>query len=336
MKRDTPARDEIERVLRATHSRRRPRLAPDEDVLLHRALLESPWGRGHERFVLCRDPPGGVAGALRLGSLEGRLDGRAVRIARVGPPLLLPGADDVARGAELVARALEEARASGHEVALTLSGAGRPAGSPHAFRPLPCSEAACRTVLPAPWPKEPAWLRAGEEPVGRVAGLRPGGPDDLDALAEIHAHETAAQRLAIDRDRDAWEQILLARDLLHRAGGADDPFWVIETGGRVDAYVLLEDGEPTVRWREHGARDDASDRLEDLFWSALAWARRRGRKRIEGWFMPGMLTVLPLYPTSDRSRRNNVATLAGLAPAAPAPAFTREDECRLWELDAPW
>ena len=114
----------------------------------------------------------------------------------------------------------------------------------------------------------------------------------------------------------------------------DAPFWVIERGGRVDAYVLLGAGQPTLRWREHGARRGAEDLLVDLFWSVLAWARGAGLQRIEGWCMPEVLTVQPLYPTSDRSRKGSVPMLRALDPKTPLPDFRREDECRLWELDA--
>jgi hypothetical protein len=263
---------------------------------------------------------------LKIVSLEGTLDGRRVRIARLGAPVAALGGGGAGGAGDLVAAALEEARGTGHTLALTLVTEPGGFGALDGFRALPCSEAACRVVLPARWPKEPAWLAVGEDPLRSVPGLRPGRPADLDEIETIHAAEVAGQRLRIDRDRGAWEHALVTR--------GDAPFWVIDTGGHVDAYVLLGAGQPTLRWLEHGARRGADRLLADLFWAALGWARGRGLQRIEGWRMPEVLTVEPLYPTSDRKRRSNVPMLRALDPEVPLPDFKREDECRLWELDA--
>jgi hypothetical protein len=272
-----------------------------------------------------RDGSGKPIGALRMVSLEGTLDGRRVRIARLDVPIIVRGSGGAGQAGELVAAALEEARVGGHSLALALTSESGGAGALDGFQPLPCSEAACRTVLPVPWPKEPEWLKAGGDPLRFVPGLRSWRRDDLDEVAAIHAETIARQRLRIDRDPETWEQIVPAQDA---------PFFVIDRSGRVDAYVLLGAGRPTVRWREHGARRGAEDLLVDLFWSALAWARGARLQRIEGWCMPGILTVQPLYPTSDRSRKGRVPMLRTLDPKTPLPEFKSEDECRLWELDA--
>jgi len=202
------------------------------------------------------------------------LDGRPVRIAHVEAALPLGNTVDPERAGELLDEALQQAHGRGHALAILISPAGGPGFARHGFRALPCSETACRTFLPAPWPKEPAWLRAGESALGRVAGLRPGRPEDIPDLTGIHAEEIAGQRLRIDRDCGAWEQIFLARGIPGRTGVARDPFWVIEKGGRVEAYVLLQALPPTLHWREHGARRGAESLLADLFWGVLGWARQ--------------------------------------------------------------
>jgi hypothetical protein len=220
---------------------------------------------------------------------------------------------------------LEVAQRTGHSLALALSPGAGPPAIPRGFKVLPCSEAACRTVLPAAWPKEPAWLREGKDPFASVMGLRLFRPDDLDDVATIQEEMVAGQRLRIDRDRAAWSRILGARE--------GEAFMVIERNGRVEAYVLLGAGRPTLRWREHGARLDAMDLLTDLFWAVLARARRAGLQRIEGWSMPEALTVEPLYPTSDRARKTSVVMLRPLESPAGGPTFTSEAECRMWEPD---
>ena len=188
--------------------------------------------------------------------------------------------------------------------------------------------------MPAPWPKEPPWLRAGDHPLDRIAGLRRGGEDDLAAIAAIHAEETAHQRLRVERDPAAWEFVLMKSGMPRGRGHDEDRFWVIERGGRVQAYLLLQAEPPGLRWREHGALQDARDLLADLFWCALSLARRCRLDRIEGWQMPEILTVGPLYPASQRRRKKDLVMLRSLDPAGRTPVFASEDECRLWELDA--
>lgn len=231
------------------------------------------------------------------------------------------------------AGALDEARAQGFDLALGLEAAGADLWASLGFRPLPASETACRTVLPAAWPREPAWVAACEEPEARVPGLRVLQPDDLEAVRGIHREQTRDLILRVDRGREDWERILEARRSRARLHGENGPFWVLERGGRVEGYVALEVATPTLRWREHGARTGASGVPVDLFWSALAWARRRGLPRIEGWRMPEALTLGPLYPASERRRRDGIPMILPLTPGLQPGDFGREEDCRLFELD---
>jgi hypothetical protein len=257
-------------------------------------------------------------------SLPGTLDGRKVRVARVAAA----GPNE-----EILEAALEAAKRAGHLLALALSSGTPSPALLRGFQALPCSEAACRTVLPVAWPKEPLWLSDGKDPLANVAGLRLFRPDDLDDVTAIHEETVAGQRLRIDRDQSAWRRILRARERPRQPAQEEDSFLVIERNGRVEAYVVLEGGRPTLRWREHGARAGAVDLLADLFWAVLARARASGLQRIEGWCMPEVLTTAPLYPTSDRARKSKIVMLRSLETPADPPAFASENECRIWELD---
>ncbi len=329
-----PTPEELRRVLFATRPIAGGSLGAGAWHDFNRTLLDTPWARAHQSLLMARDDGGRPISALRITSLAGRLDGRPVRVAQASRIAGFQEARDSDQEVLLLERALETAVASGHDLALIVSPTGQEPYVRQGFEAIPCSEAACRTVLPAPWPKEPPWLREGTDPFACVPGLRNGRADDLEALAEIHAEEISPQRLRIERPPALWEQIFLTRGLLERLVGVETPFFVIERGRCVLAYVLLQAGAPTLHWREHGARKDAHGLLTDLFWAALAWARGKGLRRIEGWCLPDVLTVLPLYPTSDRRRAGDIVMLKTLDPAARAPVFGREEECRLWELDA--
>jgi len=327
--------DEIESVLTAAHAVWGRGLGLDDFLAFHLALADSPRGRAHTHYLAGADDAGHPHSALRIDSHTGRLDGARVSIALLGMLFTIPEARGRGHASVLVEQALEHARRTGHDLAMLVSKMPQSLYGRLGFRALPASEVACRSVLPAPWPAEPAWLRAGEDPIGHIAGLRPGVEGDVAAIAAIHAGETAGQRLRIERDADSWEFDLLKARMPRGRTREMDRFWVIEREGRVDAYVLLQAEPPTLRWREHGALPEARALLADLFWCALSLARRRRLERIEGWLMPEVLTLGPLYPASQRDRKTNLVMLRPLDEAGPPAVFAREVECRLWELDAP-
>jgi hypothetical protein len=265
------------------------------------------------------DPlPGGPG--LRV--LPGTLDGRPLRIALLDPARQ-PGP-----------AVLDQARVAGCALALVVADEGRAAWERLGFRSLPATETACRARMPVPWPREPAWLARGGDPSREIPGLRPFRPADLPSLAEMHAAAQATQRLRIERDATAWERILgELHDRRPAGAGADEPIWVIGKDAAPDAYVVLEAVPPALRWREHGARAGHEERLVDLFWAALARARLRGMKRVEGWSLPDALTSTKIYPTSRRRRRTPAVMALALDPALQLPQFSGEEECRVWELD---
>jgi len=327
--------DEIDGVLTAAHAVWGRGLGLDDFLAFHLSLARSPWGRAHARHLAGLDDAGGPLSALRIDSHAGRLDGTPVRIALLGMLFTVPEARGRGHASALVEQALEHARRTGHDLAMLVSKMPQTLYGRLGFRGFPASEVACRSVMPAPWPGEPAWLRAGEDPLGRLPGLRRGGEDDLAAITAIHDGEIAGQRLRIERDAAAWEFNFLKARMPRGRTRETDRFWVIERQGRVEAYVLLQAEPPTLRWREHGALPEARALLADLFWCALSLARRRRLERIEGWFMPEVLTLGPLYPASQRDRKTNLVMLRSLDEAGAPPVFAREDECRLWEMDAP-
>jgi hypothetical protein len=260
-----------------------------------------------------------MGGALR--PLRGALDGREVRVAGV----------DAAPG-EGLEPALRQARSEGYDLAL-LFASPTPALRSLGFRPLPATEAACRARMPAPWPKEPSWVEAGD-PLAVVPGLRPCVAPDGEALAAIH-DASAGGRFRLLRGRSDWERIL---ERLFSADGAgrrgEEPIWVIDTGRGAEAYVIVEGCSGNLRWREHGARPEAGRLLVDLFWAALARARRAGAERIEGWYLPPAVTETRLYPFSRRPRRDRLPLVLALHAGLVLPDLGREEDCRLPELDA--
>lgn len=269
---------------------------------------------------------GGVGLRLLRGSLDGREVGLAAIDARAGP------AGARVRGAPYASLedALDAARSGGSALALLLSDSQ--AGGPETpgFTALPASEAACRARLPVPWPKEPAWVEAGD-PLASLQGLRPARYGDRAALAEIRLITTAPQRLKVLRDRPRWDRVLGASRRSKASGPAG--VFVLEREGRVAAYAVLEETPAALVWMEHGAMPGAGELLIDLFWAALSAARLWGLERLEGWFLPPRVAASGLYPVATRSRLGTSILIGALDPAVPVPGFSDEDECRLSPLD---
>lgn len=327
-------REEIEKVLGESHAIWSQGMDLAGYTGFNLAQIDSPWGRERYRFLVGVDEEDAILSALKLYTLPALFEGRVVRVAGIGAVFTPPSRRGRGHATDLIEGALEGARAEGYGLALLFSEIGEAFYARRGFKALPVSEAACRTILPVPWPLEPAWLQ-GTDPPRAIPGLRPFREDDLDALIGIHDGEDAGRRFRIERDRSAWEQILLKMQLGRCPGGShDDQFWIVEEAGRPAAYAILEESPGTLRWREHGARPEASARLVDLFWCGLAWARRRGLPRLEGWFLPAQVTVRPLYPVARRRRDSPVAMLRPLDPALAIPAFGREEDCLVWELDS--
>ena len=99
------------------------------------------------------------------------------------------------------------------------------------------------------------------------------------------------------------------------------------------AYAVLREVPGGLEWREHGARLGAEDRLVDLFWAAVARARRMGVNRIDAWQFPAVVTTRRLYPIAVRPLRAPAIMLRRLDPAIPPLLFGGPEECRISWLD---
>ncbi|HET6278754.1 MAG TPA: GNAT family N-acetyltransferase [Candidatus Polarisedimenticolia bacterium] len=293
---------------------------------------------GDEKREQCRLIVGSAADDLIVASLElhcgeGELHGRAVRIAGIGALFTPPEQRGRRYGAALVAMVVDRARHDGFHLALLFSDIGADYFTRLGFSPLPGGEASCVTVLPAPWPGEPAWVGGADPPQG-VPGLRTGGPGDFDAIVRLHEGYEASAAFRLMRSRRAWDRLLLRPEAGRgpRQGGERDIWMVDDRSGPVAYAVLQEQGE-VLRWLEHGARPGGDGRLGDLFWAAIARARRHGLSRLEGWSLPRGAAGEPLYPIARRARRRPLLMARALQPDITLTALRDATVCRIGELD---
>jgi len=323
----------VETVLRHSHDVWGAGMSLEDYIGFNLELRSTPWARDHYRFLVGLDEAGEIASSMKLYSLPGEVDGRPVLIAGVGAVFTPPSRRGSGQAAAILDAVLARARARGHDLGLLLSEIGGAYYERLGFSALPAQEAACMAFLPVPWPKEPSWVGDGD-PLTAVEGLRPHRPEDIDALVEIHQEATRGQRFRLLRDRLRWEHLLHQADLetrLRRDGA--DHRWVVERGGVVRAYLILKAGKGTLLWKEHGARLGAEEILVDLFWGALALARRLGVGRIDAWNLPATVTNGPLYPIARRPQRHPVPMVRPFGDALRLPSFSAAEECRVSWLD---
>jgi GNAT superfamily N-acetyltransferase len=330
---------EMETILRASHAVWSEGMALEDYVAFNLEQRGSPWGRTRYRFLVAEETGSPVA-ALKLFTFPGELDGRAITLAGLGAVFTLPEARGRGLARALVEAALPIARAAGADLALLMSEIGPGLYLRSGFEAIPALESGCLPFLPAPWAGEPAWLREERDPEASVRGLRPFESADLEALVAIHEEAGRGQRFRLRRDLPAWEQACLRSTLLRRfLPGRDDQVLVIEAqprdgaAAKVLAYAVLREAPGGLEWREHGARLGAEERLVDLFWTAIARARRNGVNRIDAWQFPAIVTTRRVYPIAVRPLREPSIMLRRLDPEIPPLAFDSPEECRVSWLD---
>jgi GNAT superfamily N-acetyltransferase len=300
------------------------------------AVREEEAGGGVKVFA--GSPGGGAAvTTLKVYGLAGELRGRALRVAGIGDLVTVPEHRRRGYAAALLEAALDAARRDGCGLALVHSTIGEEWFARLGFARLPAGEASCVTSLPAPWPGEPPWV-GGADPPGGVPGLRAAGPADVVALAGLDAACGGAPFRLI-RDRAAWERALGAIDRGGRdpgapaSGGGGTAIWMIEEGGDPVAYAVVRESGRALRWLGHGARPEAGHRLADLFWAAIALARRRGLSRLEGWHLPAGAGGRTLYPIARRQRRSPLLLARLLDPGLSLAGLDTPGDCPVSEMD---
>jgi GNAT superfamily N-acetyltransferase len=325
--------DEMATVLRASHTVWGEGMSPDAYLAYNRTMKESRWGRERYRFILGIAAGDAIVAALELYSLEGELHGRSVRIAGVGALFTLPEHRGRGFAAALVETVLGRARRDRFGLALLLSDIDGAYYTRLGFSALPAGEASCVTALPAPWPGEPAWVSEAD-PLRGVPGLRFCGPAEVEALGRLHEADESAAVLRLTRDRRSWEQLFLKTDAGRRLRGEGETvFWIIDDHAGPAAYAVVRDRPGALRWLEHGARPGGERRLDDLFWAAIARARRRGLARLEGWSLPSGAAGKTLYPIARRARRRPLPMVRLLEPGLTLSGLRNETDCRIGALD---
>jgi hypothetical protein len=257
------------------------------------AQRETRWGSRHLQRLVLSDGRRWLSSAKRY-ELEGRLDGRDVRILGIGAIFTPTEARRRGHAADLVRRMLDQAAGERFDLALLFSEIGTSYYASLGFVPLPLAQ-----------------VRLVVEPLRGPAAiaLRSGEAGDIRAICDMNAGQASAFRFSMKR-RPEYAAFALAKKRLLAAAGArghrEVEFFVVEEGGRAAAYlVLLEVGR---HWMvtECGDRDPSGARVGAILQTLLADPERRP-VHIRAW-LPG-----PFLPPQVRVEAREVPALVMMA-----------------------
>jgi hypothetical protein len=245
------------------------------------AQRETRWGSRHLERLVLTDGRRWLSSAKRY-ELEGRLDGRDVRILGIGAVFTPAEARRRGHAADLVRRLLDQAAGEGFDLAVLFSEIGTRYYASLGFVPLPLTQ-----------------VRLAVNPLRGPAAiaLRSGEAGDMRAICEMNAGQTASFRFTLRR-RPEYAAFALAKKRLLAAAGAPGhrkvEFFVVEEGGRAAAYLVLLEVGGYWMLTECGDRDPSGARIGAMLQTLLADREHRPvhiRAWLPGTFLPPQMHV---------------------------------------------
>jgi GNAT superfamily N-acetyltransferase len=192
----TPNPEQIRSVLRESHGLWGAGLSVDDYVAMWEELGDSRWGRAWYSWRALVDDDGRVLTSLKLYRPELRLEESSGRISAIGAVFTPRPMRRRGLAATLIRACLEEGAQRGDAWALLFTDIGTEYYRALGFTPLPCEDAL--GSLPVRPPGVPNGV-----------SFRPMTLRDLDAVRSSHDASRAARAIAVVRDRDHWEFLLL-------------------------------------------------------------------------------------------------------------------------------
>lgn len=272
-------------MLRESHALWGAGLSVADYVEMWEEIAESRWGRAWYSWRALVDDDDRVLTTLKLyrpGLRLGDTLGRSAAIGAVYTPRVLRGRG---HAAALIRATCAEAQERGDRPALLFTDIGTDYYRALGFTALPCEDA-LGTIAGA----------AARAPRGVT--FRPMTFDDIDAVAAAHDASLAARTVAVLRDRDHWEFLLLRAASFFRRldrSGLERRFMIAKDGAHAIGYLIAVVGPGEWNLREAGSFDgdpatlarilsagaaDASTAAADTVWG---WIPRELWSRVPGW-----------------------------------------------------
>lgn len=255
-------------------------------------LAASRWGRSWYSWRALVDDDGRVLSSLKLYRPALSLGGAIDRTTAIGAVYTPRAARRRGHGAALILATLEEAESRGDRSAILFTDIGTEYYNKLGFVALPCEDA-IGTLADVD-------ARAD----GRIS-FREMKASDLDAVVRAHDATCVGRPIAIARDRDHWEFLLLrAATFFRRLDGSDlsRRFMIATESGRAIGYLVAVLGSGEWNLREVDAFDGRPATVARILGAGAATASADSAATVWGWIPRGYWALVPTWRLRPQPR----------------------------------
>ncbi len=307
----TPSTEQVRSVLRESHPLWGAGLSVADYVGMWEELADSRWGRACYAWRALVDDEDRVLTSLKLYRPELRVGDATGRACAIGAVFTPRPCRRRGYAAALIRATLEEAAHRGEGPALLFTDIGTEYYRKFGFTPLPCEDA--------------VGSLAGAASRGpRGVTLRPMTAGDLDAVAAAHDATCNSRALAVLRDRDHWEFLLLRAATFFRrldGSGLERRFMIAEASSRPIGYLVAVSAPGEWNVREVAAFDRDGGTISRILAAGAADANLAGATAVWGWLPRAIWPLVPEWSLRSQPRLRAIPMIRSLG------GHDRPDRC---------
>lgn len=278
-----PDREQIRSVLDESYALWGAGLSLAHYHAMWEELAVSRWARAWYGWRGLIDDEGRLVSSLKLYRPLLRIGDRASRACVIGAVFTSRAHRRLGYAATLIRAVLDEAAGRGETCGLLFTDIGTPYYAQLGFAALPCEDALGSLV-------------GGAARAPRDVTLRAMDAADLDDVAAAHAASCARRDVAILRDRDHWEFLLLrAASFFGRLDGTDlsRRFMIAEDASGPIGFLIGVAGPGEWNLREAAAFDGDDRTLARILAAGAAQASGAGATTVWGWIPRAVWPLVP-------------------------------------------
>ncbi len=292
----TPTLEQVRTVLTESHALWGAGLSVPDYVGMWEEMADSRWARSWYSWRALVDDHGRILASLKLyrpALRLGEATGRAAAIGAVFTPRALRRRG---HAATLIQAALDEAARRGDRAALLFTDIGTEYYRAFGFLPLPCEDAL-------------GSIAGASSRAPRGVTLRSMTVDDLELVSRAQRVSSAGRSLAILRDRDHWEFLLLRAATFFRrldGSGLERRFMIAMEGSRPIGYLVAVSGPGEWNLREADAFDGDPGTLARVLHAGAADANAHAATTVWGWIPRTVWPLLSAWRLRSQPRQRAI------------------------------
>ena len=298
----TPTAEQIRSVLRESHALWGAGLSVADYVGMWEEMADTRWGRAWYSWRALVDDQGRVLTSLKLYRPMLRLGETTGRTSAIGAVFTPRAFRRGGHAAALIRATCEEAGRRGDRSAVLFTDIGTEYYRSLGFTSLPCEDA-LGSLPDAP-------LDATRRVTFRSMTL-----DDIDPVARAHDVACARFPIAVLRDRDHWEFLLLRAATFFRRldrSSLEHRFMIAMESSRPIGYLVAVLGPGEWNLRDAEAFDGEPGTLARILESAAAEASTAGATTVWGWIPRDAWPLVPTWRLRSQPRVRAIPMIAAL------------------------